>query len=314
MSQVQKILDMNWGLNKVITRVLLATGVAVTALNMAACSAHSSDSSDSQSPNIKADFPNPASDSATGWTPERYKTWVRSRAGTGDPVYWYSVGTLRAFPGGKLLYNFEGYDAGRAERISPTMTNQYSRKVYFYRDIETNEVIREVNGEPVEPIAYPYQFITYEYKTDKDEPYLQTMVEQGTAPNVRSIGPGTDITVRQIGNLGLYTAPLFLDFEIPGQSQRYQTFENYDFVIPQDDSQPGMITFMRYGPLPKWAQFTDENGTLVTQGAMHMTTWRIADYNNVPKTLRDYVESDAPLWREPPKDLADIRRLQGVSE
>ena len=171
-----------------------------------------------------------------------------------------------------------------------------------------------MNGTPVDPIAYPYQFITYEYKTDKNTPYLQTMVEQGTAPNVRKIGPGTDITVRQIGNLELYTAPLFLDFPIPGQDKRYQTFENYDFVIPQDQTQPGMITFMRYGPLPEWAQFTDERGNLVTDGAMHMTTWRIDNYDDVPKSLRDYIEADAPLWREPPVDLADIRRLQGVTE
>lgn len=258
---------------------------------------------------VSSDFPNPASAEAFGWTPERYETWVKSRAGTGDPVYWYSVGTLRAFPGGELLYKFEGYDTARAKRVSPKMTEQYSRKVYIYRDKDTNAVVREVNGEAVEPIAYPYQFITYEYKTDKDAPYLQTFVEQGKAPNVRKIGPGTDITVRQVGDLELYTAPLFLDFPIPGTDKRYQTFENYDFVIPQDQSKPGMITFMRYGPLPEWAQ---KDG--ITQGAMHMTTWRIADYDDVPKSLRDYVETDAPLWMEPPKDLADIRRLQAVDE
>ncbi len=292
-------------MNLVKKTSLIALAVALTA-----CSANSSDTASDISETVKeviatTSFPNPASDKATGWTPERFDTWVNSRAGTGEPVYWYSVGTLRAFPGGEHLYNFEGYDISNARRVSETMTEQYSRKIYIYRDKDTNEVVREVKGEQIEPIAYPYQFITYEYKTDKDEPYLQTMVEQGKGDALRSIGPGTDITVRQVGDLELYTAPLFLDFPIPGTETRYQTFENYDFVIPQDQSKPGMITFMRYGPLPHWAQ---KDG--ITMGAMHMTTWRITDYDDVPQTLRDYVEAEAPLWTAPPEDLADIRRLQ----
>ncbi len=287
------------------------TSLIALALSLAACSANSSETTINDIAGTAKDaiaqtsFPDPASVEATGWTPERYDTWVNSRAGTGEPVYWYSIGTLRAFPGGEHLYNFEGYDIARANRVSDTMTEQYSRKIYVYRDKDTNEVVREVNSEPIEPIAYPYQFITYEYKTDKDAPYLQTMVEQGKGAAKRSIGPGTDITVRQVGDLELYTAPLFLDFPIRGTDKRYQTFENYDFVIPQDQSKPGMITFMRYGPLPEWAQ---KDG--ITMGAMHMVTWRITDYENVPKSLRDYVEADAPLWTAPPEDLADIRRLQ----
>ena len=138
---------------------------------------------------------------------------------------------------------------------------------------------------------------------------MQTFVEQGRAPRVQKIGPGTDLTVRQIGNQEIYTVPLFLDFPIPGSDTRYQTFENYDFVIPQDEDQPGIITFMRYGPLPEFAQ---KDG--ITMGAMHMTTWRISNYEDVPESLRSYIEADAPLWKTPPADLADIRRLQAPEE
>lgn len=283
------------------------------ALSLVACSAQADKTETTvfktPSQTASASFPNPASAEASGWTPERFKTWVQSRASDGSPVYWYSVGTLRAFPGGEMLYKLEGYDTARASHVSATKTEQYSRKIYIYRDVETGEVIKEVNGETVEPIAYPYQFITYDYKTDGDAPYLQTFVEQGKAPRVQKIGPGTDITVRQVRNLELYTAPLFLDFPIPGTETRYQTFENYDFVIPQDPNQPGMITFMRYGPLPTWAQ---KDG--ITMGAMHMTTWRISNYEDVPESLRSYIEAEAPLWAEPPKDLADIRRLQAPAE
>lgn len=288
---------MNW----LKTNIITAMGCA-----LAACT---SETNTTVQTKAFADYPDPGSNMASGWTPERYETWVNSRAGTGEPVYWYSTGTLRAFPGGELLYKLEGYDIARSKRVSDTMTEQYSRKIYIYRDPQTNEVVRRVNGVDIDPIAYLYQFITYEYKTDKPKPYLQTFVEQGRAPRVQKIGPGTDITVRQIGNTELYTAPLFLDFLIPGTDRRYQTFENYDFVIPQDPKQPGFITFMRYGPLPVWAQ---KDG--VTMGAMHMATWRIADYDKVPQSLRNYVEAEAPLWTAPPEDLTDIRRLQEPEE
>lgn len=279
----------------------IAAAVVATAI-VSACSSAASVEQSGKANNFIAD---PASAEANGWTPERFKQWVDSRAGTGEPVYWYSTGTLRTFPGGELIYTLEGYDTARSETVSDTLTRQFSRKIYIYRDAQTSEIVKTVGDTDVEPIAYPYQYITYEYKTDKDEPYLQTFVEQGRAPRIQKIGPGTDITVRQFGDVQLYTAPLFLDFPIPNTDRRYQTFENYDFVIPNDADGVAMITFMRYGPLPAWAQ---KDG--VTMGAMHMQTWRIADYEDVPQGFREFIEAEAPLWKEPPLDLEDIRRLQ----
>ncbi len=280
-----------------MTRLFPALTLTLAAIALAACT------TTAPAPN----YPDPASAAATGWTQDRFDTWVEARAGTGEPVHWYSIGTLRAFPGGELLYTLEGYDISNARRVSQTKAEQYSRKIYIYRDAQTGEVVREVNGAPVEAIAYPYQFITYELKEGEDgAAYLETFVEQGQEPRVQRIGPGTEITVRQVGDLQLYTAPLFLDFRLPNGTQ-YQTFENYDFVIPNDAAAgPGMITFMRYGPLPEFAKSEG-----VTMGAMHMQTWRIDDYRDVPATLRDYVEADAPLYAAPPSNLADIRRLQG---
>ena len=45
---------------------------------------------------------------------------------------------------------------------------------------------------------------------------------------------------------------------------------------------------------------------------MHLVTWRAESFDEVPESLRTYIESDAPLWRAPPEDLADVRRLQGA--
>jgi hypothetical protein len=43
---------------------------------------------------------------------------------------------------------------------------------------------------------------------------------------------------------------------------------------------------------------------------MHMVSWRVDRFEDLPQSIRDYVQSEATLWREPPRDLAEIRRLQ----
>jgi hypothetical protein len=43
---------------------------------------------------------------------------------------------------------------------------------------------------------------------------------------------------------------------------------------------------------------------------MHLITWRIEDYGDVPESLRAYIEAEAPLWMNPPADLDEIRALQ----
>jgi len=244
----------------------------------------------------------PAPAGAQGFDLRSFNAFVDARTGTGEPVYWYSVGTLRAFPSGELLANVEGYDTSLSDRPDPLtpLARQFSRKIYIYRDAETNEVLRERNGLAVTPVAYPYQFITYALNGDR----LQTFVEQGAGARVQRIGPGDTMQVRTIGDAYVFTAPLFLDFPGAGGASRYQAFENYDFFIqaPGGASNPNQLSWVRYGDAPPWAG----GGPAI----MHLVTWRIDAYDDVPRTLRDYIETDAPLWRAPPEDIDDIRRLQ----
>ncbi len=242
------------------------------------------------------------------WTPALFDLWAKVRTGTGAPVYWYSVGTLRSYPDGKLLARVEGYDTARSERVSPTLVRQFNRKTYIYRDAATNAVITQSGGKPVEPVAYPYQYITYELKDGG----VETWVEQGAGKGVRRIGPGRDIAVRQVGTGrdagAVYTAPVYLDFPVGNAGARYQAFENYDFFVPMPyrSGAANRLSWVRYGDAPGFAG----GGKSI----MHLVTWRIDRYADVPATLRDYIEASAPLWKAPPRDLADIRRLQAAAE
>jgi hypothetical protein len=241
--------------------------------------------------------------SDTGFTPALFNRFIDMRVGDGAPVYWYSVGTVRAYPSGELLYRMEGFDTARMhwpDRSKPVV-HQYNRKIYVFRDVATNQVVRTLNGTAVEPIAYPYQFISYQLIGSQ----VKTIVEQGQAPRVQRIeSDGTKMAVKPVGNALMFTAPVYLDFPTPNGG-RYQAFENYDFMVQPRNSGvnvPNQLSWLRTGPLP-----ASLGGG---QSVMHLVSWRVDRYADLPKTIRDYVETDAPLWKLPPRDLTEIRKLQ----
>lgn len=236
-----------------------------------------------------------------GFDAEVFDRWVEMRVGRGAPVYWYCTGTVFSWPEGTPLMQVEGIDTARLDRTLSTssVAHQLSRKTFIYRDLETDAVLKEWNGEPLPAIEYPYQYITYALEGDG----LTTWVEQGKGEQVQRIGPGQGILARRIGNTLAFSAPLFLDFPGPGGT-RLQAFENYDFFVhPQAAGlrHPYQISWLRYGDLPAG----------IGKAVMHLVAWRVDRYQELPASMRDYLERDARLWREPPQDLAEIRRLQG---
>jgi hypothetical protein len=235
-----------------------------------------------------------------GFDEPTFRTWVDMRVGRGEPVYWYCVGTVFSYPDGKPLMKMEGVDTARLDPSlsTPRVAHQLSRKTFVYRDLETQAVLREWQGKPLMPIAYPYQYITYEHEGTG----LVTWVEQGQGARVQRIGPTTDIAARRIGDSLMFSAPLFLDFPMAGGA-RYQAFENYDFFVAPAAAglkHPYQISWVRYGDLAGGTQKT----------IMHLVAWRVDRYADLPASIRDYLETEGRLWMQPPTDLAEIRALQ----
>lgn len=236
-----------------------------------------------------------------GFDAETFRTWVRLRAGDGAPVFWVSAGTVRAFPSGDLLAFMEGFDAARAHWPEPgRLAHQYNRKIYLFRDPATQALLKGADGRDAEPVAYPYQFITYGLAGDR----LETWVEQGAGPRRQRLGPGRNMAVRRVGRTLVYTAPVYLDVALP-MGQRLQAFENYDFVVdPERPASDWVLSWVRTGAAPPALG----GGPCV----MHLVSWRVDRFADLPASLRAYVEERAPLWRAPPRDLAEIRALQAA--
>ncbi|WP_448582558.1 hypothetical protein [Thermaurantiacus sp.] len=235
-----------------------------------------------------------------GFDRARFDAWVKIRAGTGQPVFWYSEGTVRSFPSGELLGFLEGFDTARVHWPEPgqPLAHQYNRKIYVWRDKSTGQVLKGPDGVPVPPIAYPYQFITYRLAGD----WVETFVEQGAGARLTRIGPGRNMAVRRQGRTLIFTAPVYLDLPL-GPGARMQAFENYDFVVdPDADPSTYVLSWLRTGEGPPALG----GGPVV----LHLITRRHERFTDMPERMRRYVETQAPLWRQPPADLAEIRKLQ----
>jgi hypothetical protein len=240
----------------------------------------------------------------TGRTPfdrESFHQFITMRVGAGAPVYWYNVGEVYTYPEGKLVLRIEGCDTGRVAfpRDAPDTAWQLSRKYYVYRHPATNTVLKEYNGKPVPPIAYPYQFLTFRL----DQGRVLTSVEQGAGAALVRIGPVDTFILRRLGEMLVVSAPLFLNRETP--RGRYEAYENYDFFLRPS----GTTAAERYQMA--WNRFADLPAFLGPGRAMlQMIGWRVDAFDDLPATVRECIVNDAPLWKAPPKDLDEIRQLQ----
>lgn len=72
---------------------------------------------------------------------------------------------------------------------------------------------------------------------------------------------------------------------------------------------------------PYWSRYVEEahHCTWVRFGAaapfsqnavLHALVWRVGQFADLPAELREYIDDEAPMWRDAPKDLEEIERLQ----
>lgn len=230
-----------------------------------------------------------------------FRIWIDARAGAGQPVHWVSEGAVYAYPSGEKLFGMTGFDSSRV--IWPDGEGgeviHLTRKTFTYTDAQSGEILTVYNGQPVVPIAYPYQIIRYEMR----DGLIYASVEQGAEPRIQKIEAKEGIISRKVGESWAFTAPIFLNFPLPGGGQ-YEAWENYDFFIHPNGSvrEPHQMTWQRFGDLPPWAG----GGKAI----YHLLSWRVESPEAFPPDLLAWAEAEKPLWLAPPESLEEIRMLQ----
>ncbi|MEM6626654.1 MAG: hypothetical protein AAGB25_00170 [Pseudomonadota bacterium] len=233
--------------------------------------------------------------------PEGLRVWVDARAGTGEPVHWVSDGSVYAYPSGEKLMGMIGFDSSTViwpdDPSDPVI--HLTRKTFAYTDKDTGEVLTEYNGNPVTPIAYPYQMITYRLEDGR----IYGDVEQGVGDNVRTIKADEGIPYRKIGDTFVYNAAVFLDIPLPND-RKLEAWENYDFFFHPEGSveEPHQMAWQRYGKLPPWADGE--------QAIIHLHSWRVESHDEFPPQLLEWATAEKPEWLRPPASVEEVRELQ----
>ena len=235
--------------------------------------------------------------------PQSLRDWVDARAGDGnEAVHWVSDGYVYDYPSGKKLFGLIGFDSSIAiwpDSVGGPVTH-LTRKTFAYTDLETGEVIKEHNGVKVEPIAYPYQMITYRLEDNR----IFGDVEQGVGDRIQKIPSVDGIPIRKLGDSYIFNAQVFLDFPLPTGAQ-YQAWENYDFFIQPEGKveEPHQMTWQRYGKLAKWA---GHEGYVITR----LHSWRVESQDEFPAQMLAWAKAEKPGWLTPPADVAEVRAIQ----
>ena len=233
-----------------------------------------------------------------------FDIWGKMRLGLGsgpgsnaDGVFWVGGGSLYEPLTGEILAIFEGYDIGKGIQINDNHIRQLSRKIFWFRDPITGDIMKEYNGQPVKPIVYDSQMIDYHRGEDGSITYsveASLRLLKGALPKMK-------ITSQFAGpHQMMINIPVFLDVPIPADrgGGRYQAWEFYDYnVDPSFENhtdRPPTAVWCRQGSVPPF--------NMDSKSVLRFSGHRVDNYDELPERMRIEVEREYPHFKGPPKD------------
>ena len=237
-----------------------------------------------------------------------FEIWTKMRTGLGTGpgssphVFWVGEGALYDAFSGKILAIFEGFDVGKGIQLGENHVRQLSRKIFWFRDPESGEIMTEYEGKPVRPIVYDCQMI--DYLKDVNDGSLTYSVEA----SLRDLNdmPQMKITSHSVGpSQMMIQVPVFVDIPTMDGKGRYQAWEFYDYNVDPSfpKERPATASWCRQGAVPPFNM--DSNAVLKFSG------YRVDEFEELPEHMRDVVDRKYPHFRYPPKDEKEVEELFG---
>eukprot|EP00979_Chaetoceros_neogracilis_P010934 scaffold2621_cov274-Chaetoceros_neogracile.AAC.4 len=221
--------------------------------------------------------------------------------GSSEAVYWVGEGQLYESPSGKIIANIEGFDVSKGVFMDQNHIRQFSRKIFWFRDPNTNELLTEYNGQPVQPIKYDWQVFDLKRGYNPNDPSMAPILPS-VVKGPRSV-PCMPVTPRYAGSDVIhYQCPLFIDIETPKGT--YQAWEIYDYTLDltHDANRPPSLSWSRQGSNPPFIQ----DG----MGVMHFLGHRLDSFEELPEQIRTLVEEEYSLFQDPPMDMEEVHQLE----
>ena len=236
---------------------------------------------------------------------DTFEVWGKMRLGLGTgpgsnsdgTVFWVGGGTLYEAYSGKELAIFEGFDIGKGVQLSDDHIRQLSRKIFWFRDPTTGEIMTEYERKPVKPIIYPSQMIDYHRGEDGSITYSV----EASLRLLKNALPKLKVTSHMAGpHQMMINIPVFLDIPI-ATDRRYQAWEFYDYNVdptfPSD--RPPTAVWCRQGSVPPF--------NMDSKAVLRFSGYRVDRYNDLPERMRMEVDRAYPHFKKPPRDEKEVK-------
>lgn len=232
---------------------------------------------------------------------------MRLGLGTGpgsnsDGVFWVGGGQLLEAYSGKTLATFEGFDVGKGVQLSDNHIRQLSRKIFWFRDPITGEIMTEYNGKQVRPIVYDCQMIDYHKSKDGSITYSVG----ASSRLLKDALPKMKITSEMAGpHQMMMNIPVFIDIPVPEErgGGRYRAWEFYDYNVDPSfpSNRPATAVWCRQGSVPPFS--------LNSEAVLKFSGHRVDYYDELPERMRMEVERAYPHFKRPPRDEKEIEEM-----
>jgi hypothetical protein len=254
----------------------------------------------------------------TQWNPplrsqlqDPFEVWGKMRLGMGEGpgskpngVFWVGGGALYEAYSGKQIAIFEGFDIGKGVQLSDNHIRQLSRKIFWFRDPVTEEIMTEFKGKPVKPIIYDGQMIDYHRADDGSITYSV----EASLRLLKDTLPKMKITSQMVGpHQMMINIPVFLDIPISEErgGGRYQAWEFYDYNVdpsfPAD--RPATAVWARQGSVPPF--------NMDSKAVLKFSGYRVDTYEELPDRMKLEVEGAYPHFKHPPSNEEEIEDMLG---
>lgn len=223
-------------------------------------------------------------------------------------LYWWQGVAYSRIPGEKdrHLFNVQGMNIRQCARFEDPVKGpgfrSVSREVMLYLDPATNKVLRHWDnpwtGETVEVMHVnndPVNSRTPRFARDAEGRPAVTFAPDAVINGTAMQGGGAALL--------FYDNPLAGDYQ-EYEGGKYHASEFLTLAYPLDDAldaertaiQDAVISWGRVSGWLPWMKMRGRSGLLV-----HWTHgMRLHDWNDLPEVLRSEIETNYPIYREPP--------------
>ncbi|BBN03139.1 hypothetical protein MPTK1_2g21060 [Marchantia polymorpha subsp. ruderalis] len=211
-----------------------------------------------------------------------FRRWTSLRTGNnGRIVFWHSLGKLYDYLTGEALVNVEALDVTRGVSLGPDVMHQLSERFFLFRDRDSNEVLSEFKGVPVKPVRHSFSYTWNASQTFNRGANGSESKFERLKVNVVAMKQPNDSSKMS------FNCRISLTVDINEGKFQWHEIGDYDFnEVSAEQEELHRCTMLYMGAIPPLSHIA----------VMHLSGWRVDDFNLLPSSIREHVQLQDISW------------------